>query len=292
MRLGAWILTSVIAFGADLQWEDAILRGRELQHAGRYLQAESMLTTALKMAQAPDGGRVMLARSLSALGSVYQDLGRTGDAEKAYLRAVDADPEFIEAINGLASLYFDTRQLAKAETLTLRCLALDEKNNAAEHLVIAQDLGNLAAVYQSERQYRKAEEFFSRAIDMFETHGGGTASSLASILHNFGSLRFETGKPQEAARYVERALAIWEGTLGRNHPVYAQGLAHLAYIYARIGRRDDAELLWKQSLSILESTVGPAHPAYIRLARAYRHRRARASAPEQYTVDYRDLTRR
>jgi len=290
MKLVACFLISLIAFGADLQWGDAIVQGRELQHAGRYSEAESILTTAVKMAQASDGGPVMLARSLSALGSVYQDLGRIADAEKAYLRAIDADPAFMEPVNGLASLYFDTRQLAKAEELALRCLALDEKNNAAGHFVIAQDLGNLAAVYQSERQYAKAEEFFLKAIDLFETNGGTTAS-MASILHNFGSLQFETGKPQEAARYVERALSIWEATLGRNHPVYAQGLAHLAYIYSRIGRRDDGELLWKQSLTILESTVGLAHPTYIRLSRAYRHRRAQPGSSEEHTVDYRDLFR-
>jgi tetratricopeptide (TPR) repeat protein len=285
MKVLAWILTPLIAFGADLRWEDTILHGRELQRAGRYVEAESTLTTALRIAQTSEGGPARLACSFSALASVEQDLGRIADAERDYLRAIDADADFVEAVNGLGSLYFDTRQLAKAEALTLRSLALDEKNHA-DRLVIAQDLGNLAALYQSERLYTKAEEYFSKAIDMFETNGAEKNSSLAAILHNFGSLRLETGKPQEAAQYVLRALSIWEATLGRNHPIYAQGLAHLAYIYARIGRRDEAELLWKQSLSILQSTVGPAHPAYVRLSRAYRHRRS-----EQYTVDYRELFR-
>jgi tetratricopeptide (TPR) repeat protein len=290
MRFAAFLVATLIAFGADQQWEDAILRGRELQHAGRYAEAESLLTAALKKAEVSNAGPMMMARSLSALGSVYQDLGRLAEAENAYLRAMESDPEFIEPINGLASLYFDTRQLAKAETLTLRCLAVDERNGG-EHLVIAQDMGNLAVVYQMERRYREAEELFLRAIESFEANGGATASSLATILHNFGALRFETGKPQEAAQYVERALAIWEQTLGRNHPIYAQGLAHLAYVDARIGQRAESERLWKQSLATLESTVGRTHPAYVRLARAYRHRRARTANPEQYTVDYRDLVR-
>ena len=99
MRSAVWILASFIACGADLQWEDAIQRGRELQHAGRYLEAESILTTALKMARASEGSSVRLARSLSALGSVEQDLGRTAEAEKDYLRAIDADADQVEEKN-------------------------------------------------------------------------------------------------------------------------------------------------------------------------------------------------
>src|SRR5260370_14263972 len=133
MTLASLLLMPLLALGANLQWDETIVRGRELQRAGKYVEAESVLTNALRLAQKSDGGPVRLARSLSTLGSVYQDLGRFAEAEKAYLRSLTADPELIESVNGLASLYFETRQLAKAEKLTLRCLALDEKDNSPDN---------------------------------------------------------------------------------------------------------------------------------------------------------------
>src|SRR5207237_788745 len=115
------------------------------------------------------------------------------------------DPELIEPINGLASLYFDTRQLAKAEMLTLRCLALDERNNGAEHLVIAQDMGSLAAVYQMERRYREAEGLFLRAIEMFKANGGGRIPLTAALPARTGT----GGHGRRIRRSPRLIIGIW-----------------------------------------------------------------------------------
>lgn len=230
-------------------------------------------------------GAAQSATELTADAMAYQDQGRYAEARTSYLRAIAADPSAVPALNGLASLYFETSQWSKAETYTKRCLAIAET---------AQQLGNLAAVYQNERRYQEAEAMYRKALDRFEREGRADTSQAAFVLHNLASLRV-SGDPQQAAGYAERAVSVWAATLGTANPTYAQGLAHLAFIYTRLGRTEDADRLWKQSLAVLEAAVGRSNPTYVRLSRAYHHRHARplaGGAPGKYTVDYRDLARR
>lgn len=240
----------------------------------------SFLTVVLLLAASAEAGES--ARELTVQASGFQDRGIYADAESAYLRAIAANPSFTPALNGLASLYFETRQWSRAEKYTKQCLAISQT---------AQQLGNLAAVYQNERRYDEAEVMYRKAVELFEREGRENTAEMAFVLHNLASLRV-SGDPEQAAGYAERALAIWATTPGADSAIYAQGLAHLAFIYTVLGRSADADKLWKQSLAILESTVGRSSPVYVRLARAYRHRHARPlpdGAPGEYTVDFRDL---
>jgi tetratricopeptide (TPR) repeat protein len=277
--------------------------GVQLQRAGSYESALSQFTNAVRFANDASES----ARSLARLGSVYQDLGQPEAAEKAYLRALKTDPTLGEAMNDLSSLYFDTRQYAKAETLIKRCLA-----HGAAPLVTARLRGNVAAIYQAERRYSEAEENYAAALRDFESISADLTPDMASVLFNVASLRLETGALEEAARYSQRALAIWETTLGTQHPTYAEGLAQLALIYADEGRTKDAEKLWIRSCGVLEARLGAGHETALRVLRAYsaflersgqkaaakRIRKqievakeaSRPALASQYTVDYRELS--
>src|SRR5713226_4162083 len=182
MKLLAVFLLSLPGLAADTEWLSAMLRARELQRSGKYAEAESILAGALALAE--KSADLRLARSLGGLASVYQDLGRFGESEKLYRRAIAAveagggsqDQSTIEPVNGLASLYYQTRRYAQAERLTLRCLALERQSLPQDQLAIARQLGNLAAVYQAERKYADAEERYRGALAIFERKGGpGTA---------------------------------------------------------------------------------------------------------------------
>ncbi len=129
----AYLVFAGIVYGDDQSWERIMREARELQRSGAFAEAETQFSRALQVAlSGKRNSRV--ARSLSGLGSVNQDLGRYGDAENFYLRAIQLldgeagskDPSLSEPLAGLASLYHETRQYTKAETLTLRCLALEE----------------------------------------------------------------------------------------------------------------------------------------------------------------------
>lgn len=313
-----WIMIVALASfpsAAAFDWESAIRTARLLQADGRYEEAASILSAAVKLAEKFDPGDPRLVRSISGLASVYQDLGRFSEAEDLYRRAMNTEGSLaIEPLNGLASLYFQVGQYTRSERLTQRCLALEESSVPPDVIGVARQHANLAAVYQAERKYAGAEDEYKKALDIFEMSGVRESPELAFALNSLGALRMRAGRQDESVALVERAVAMWESAFGAVHPVYAQGLANLASVYGLAGRSGEAEALWKRALPIVEKTLGAQHPVYglvlnsyadflERLRRMPESRRVRrqsknilaAQRPDdtasgRYLVDFRDLS--
>jgi tetratricopeptide (TPR) repeat protein len=177
-----WFLFVSLLQASDAQWSDAMRRARELQGAGNYRAAEQAMASAVALAEQSDVRDTRLARSLTGLASVNQDLANYDAAEQLYRRAIAAiernlgngDPALYEPLNGLASLYHQTRRYAQAELLTLRCLSVSQDRQGT-----AQQLGNLAAVYQAQHKYAEAEDFYRRALTLFDLIGGPASSEMA-----------------------------------------------------------------------------------------------------------------
>jgi tetratricopeptide (TPR) repeat protein len=68
------------------------------------------------------------------------------------------------SLNGLAALYGDQSQYAKAEPLYGRALAIWEKALGPEHPEVAASLNGLATLYGDQGQYAKAEPLYIRAL--------------------------------------------------------------------------------------------------------------------------------
>jgi tetratricopeptide (TPR) repeat protein len=239
------------------------------------------------------------ASSFLTLGAIYQNLGRQQEAETAYLRALATDPSSAEAMNDLASLYFEMHQYARAEKLLLGCLRA-----SGSRLATARLRGNLAVLYQAERRYAEAQENYAAARELYEVSNAASTPEMAYVLHNLGSLRLQAGDSEAAMQYSEHAVEIWRESLGPENPIYAEGLAQLAIIYARCGRRADADAAWMRSVGVLEKALGPGHPTTVRVLEAYAaflrqsgkkaaarkiHRRISAGVAAPGVVDYREL---
>src|SRR5258708_13972079 len=79
--LAGFLIATTFSIRADEPgWQKEILRARQLQRAANYGEAESILTQAVETA--PD--EYSRARTLTAFGSGYQDLGRFADADRPY----------------------------------------------------------------------------------------------------------------------------------------------------------------------------------------------------------------
>src|SRR5258708_26697674 len=106
-----WLLSLSVLHAADSEWTQAMQRARDLQTAGNYADAESVMTSALALAEKFDPTDTRLARSLSGLASVNQDLAKYDAAEKLYERAIAAiernlgrdDPALFEPLNSVPS---------------------------------------------------------------------------------------------------------------------------------------------------------------------------------------------
>ena len=151
-------------------------------------------------------------------------------------------------------------ELADAEPLCKRSLAIQEKALGPDHPVVALDLNNLAGLYQGQGRYADAEPLFKRALAIREKVLGPDHPDVGAALNNLALLYQDQGRYGDAEPLLKRALAIRERTLGSDHPDVGQSLNSLAGLYQAQSRFNEAEPLFKRSLAIKEKELGPDHP--------------------------------
>jgi tetratricopeptide (TPR) repeat protein len=176
------------------------------------------------------------AGALNNLARVYEPLGRYGEAEGLYKRALaireealGADhPDVAQALNNLANVYKDQGKYGEAEALHKRALTIREKALGANHLDVAQSANNLAVVYYFQGKYGEAEGLYKRALAIREQALGADHPEVAQALNNLAIVHQSQGNYGEAEALHKRALAIREKALGATHPEVAQTLNNLA----------------------------------------------------------------
>ncbi len=101
---------------------------------------------------------------LIADGETAYQAGRYAEAEKPLLAALQEAEKFGEqdtrlatSLNNLAALYRAQGKYTKAEPLSQRALAIDEKALGPEHPSVATSLNNLAELYPTQGKYAEAE---------------------------------------------------------------------------------------------------------------------------------------
>ena len=112
-----------------------------LAAAGKYSQAEPLLTRALALDDAAPGpDHPLLVPILDALGSVQRAQGRNADAQASYLRALttleksegERSVTLIPHLKLLAGAYAALERGTDAEVQLLRALSIREAGNPAE----------------------------------------------------------------------------------------------------------------------------------------------------------------
>ena len=140
---------------ADASWEQAMQRGKQLWMQGNLTEAEAVLEGVLRQANVSGRDDPRVAMTLNGLGSVYQDMGRYGEAEQSYRSAVLAlekthgkdDPTLASALHNLADLYMETGQYEKAEPLLRQSLSIRTAALGPDDPDVAMTLNNLGALY-------------------------------------------------------------------------------------------------------------------------------------------------
>lgn len=211
------------------------------------------------------------SRDWAWLGYIYTvHLGQQGEAEQAYLKAIELDNNFIFPWKSLGNLYIDHMgRYAEAEQAYLKTIELD-KNDAATWY----NLGNLYQIQLA--RYDEAEQAYHKAIELDEY--------FAWPWHNLGALYQEhLGRFTEAeqayrrtieldinmaqpwnnlgnlylvhmSKYVEAEQAYRKAIeLDKNYADPWNGLGKLFQDY--LGRYDEAENAYQQALKINPSFV-------------------------------------
>ena len=159
------------------------------------------------------------------------------------------------AVRGLGMTYLDRGELARAEPLLRRALALFESQPVPGHQ-IASTLSCLAQLYHAEKKFSLAEEVLQRAIRIAEQTLGAEHPQVAVLLEMLGDAEASQKHLTRATEHFERARAIMANRFGAKSPMAAAVSASLALAEQRADHNAEAAAHFEQALAVL-NTAGP-----------------------------------
>ena len=211
----------------NISMEDSFIYSSALNNLGllyldkkEYKKAASLFEKSNIITKKEKNSPVIYATGLGNLANAYLALGRTKDAEKMFLEAVEVYIEnklegnlhFASAINSLGLFYFTIGDNDKAEQLFLQALLLKEKYFGSNNHEYAKVADNLSILYQKIGKPELAERY----------------AAQASKAHK---KIFEVDKSNETQRVTGMELALMSfaqfgvSTICRDFPEYLDRIA-------------------------------------------------------------------
>ncbi len=238
------IFIPLLAFGAMLlhaqtsgtsaspDGAEANNRGVELRVASRPADAVQQFNRAIQIAQSSGDDR-LLATALAGLGSALVDLG----------------------------------ELARAQPVLRRSLALFEKVAGPESLETGEAANNLAMLYRKTSELSKAQAQLERALPLMQAHLDPRDMQLAIALNNMFIILVEQKQWDKAEPYLEQAHEI-----AKTHAESAQ-LADIeenrALLLAHQGQFPEAVNAMREVLKIEQDTLKSDDPRVARSLESY-----------------------
>ena len=177
-------------------WERALDDAERAYLQGRYDEAERLLAGAVRQAETFGPNDPRLARTLTTQATLYRLLGRYGDAEPLYLRAIGIlekaagreDAALVGALNDYGFVRQYQGRYTEAGEIYHRALDIAAKSLPQEHPVVATVLTNLASLYQAQGRYAEAEPLYRGALRIAEKTLGADDVVVARALSRLASL--------------------------------------------------------------------------------------------------------
>jgi len=250
---------------------DQLVAAGTLRDRGDYKQALSILEPLAQSAEpgAPDAGRAWIL-----LGSIYQDVGRFVDAQRAYQNAISAlknqpgkEREEAAAMDNLGSLYLDMGQPELSKQIRLRVLRLVKETG--DHAGLAKVYNNLAATAFEQNQADEGRKYIFQAFREVKQASQAPNDDLAAIYSNAGWLSMRDHDYDQALRYYEHARQTWIKQHGMNHKLTGWGYVLCGWTRARLGDPQQGLAEVTTGLSIIEKSVGTRVPLYFAARLAY-----------------------
>jgi Flp pilus assembly protein TadD len=190
------------------------------------------------------------------LGVVLYNQGRTEEAIKHYLQALQSYPDYADAHSNLGAAYAGSGMYKEAIEACKKAIKINPDYAKAHY--------NLGVAYGGSGKYKEAAEAFQQALridpDDAQTHS------------NLGIAYAGSGKYQEATVAFKQAIRI--------NPDYAKAHYNLGVAYGGSGKYKEAAEAYKQALRINPDYAD----AHYNLGYAYVLSNDRDSALEQYKM--------
>jgi tetratricopeptide (TPR) repeat protein len=279
-----------------------------LRYKGDYAQAESVLRDALQVTgdtpgKAPllnnlaellrEQGRAGEARSYfeaalnvkdvswqARLGAIMglADIDRQEQAwqestsqwnEAIAIAQTHANPVYESvAIRGLGETWLDRGDIARAEPLLKRSLALVESTPGVPEYRLALALDTLATLYRLQGKTSLAEEVWMRELQLDRKMFGDDHPQTALVMGHLAEAWSWDGDTKRARDYSRRVTSIMESHFNDHSPAVASALVNEAVVEQRAHRLEVAVGLYARAFNIVKSTR-PSSRVSETVARSY-----------------------
>jgi tetratricopeptide (TPR) repeat protein len=262
MRVPIVLLFTILCLGQTP--EESIEKAQQLYNSGDLRDAANELLALLGRSEAVEFGGIANAIAYSQLATVYQDMGRTLDAESMYEKACDllsphlADPRsrvlwFLTTSN-LATMHLESGQTVKAERLVRMLSTFDMPEG--EHTVRFR--GTQASLLMVRGRERDAELQFLALLEYWR--GQNNDKESAELLNNLGVIAMRRGDWRTAAARLDDSLRLWKRGMGDRHPGVHTASANYGYVLMQAGRNKEAAVFLENALAVARSVQGEATP--------------------------------
>ncbi|MBX9692592.1 MAG: tetratricopeptide repeat protein, partial [Cyanobacteria bacterium] len=256
------------AGAATTTWLEDNAAGISASGQGRFAEAQKLLESAKRKAEASGVEPQLLAFVKNNLAEVYANQGRYADAEYLFKEVLATRKKLLgrcnsdtaTTINDLAFVYQTQGRYAEAEPLCKDAVEIYKKTRGDNDRNTNLTTCNLGLLYSRLGRFAEAETVFKETLSRQKNALGAEHQDAALTMENLASVYQREGRYPESERLYKEALAIQRKTFGA-HPHTATTLVNLALLYSNQGKYAEAELFCKESLEMNKKLLGENHPS-------------------------------
>lgn len=143
--------------------------------------------------------QVPMDRAYLNLGAAYDDIGKPAEAEDAYLKALEHNPDNATVLSNLGILYATRGEFAKAHANYERAITLDPSH--------AKYKSNLASLYMDQGRYEEARQVLTLAVEQNRNASPFAFANLARCHAYLGDFAGAQAAFQGASRRGHKDIA-------------------------------------------------------------------------------------
>lgn len=202
-------------------WEELVARADQSSDQNQFEEAKATLEQALLLADKFDDRDSRLIVNLQKLAEASHRAGHDDQAEEHLKRAIQLNvaqfgphsKAVADCSNPLASLYYENKRFAEAETICRKIVLTYEKCFGAKHMEVGKVSQNLAMILQEQNKLDDAEKFYQKSMAIMRESAGPFDSDIISLMENYANLLRSSGRNEEADHLQACAMGRVSGSL-------------------------------------------------------------------------------
>jgi len=256
--IGAGLVLAVaMAAGLFLSGAQAWAQSSPVQPAQTAAERIELLRNQIKAAEDGHAGQAEIGALWLKLGNRYQDLLDFAPAEDAFVRAArllrgtETQAAYLDALDGLGSLYLATGREPEAEDAMRKVVGMYEAMGDSGHAADAEV--TLALVLLFEKRYGESAIESGKAIQAFELLPQADASEPVSAYLSHSYALCYQGRAKEALGDTSRAMDLVKSNLPVNSTEVAATWLARGVMEWKSGFPDEGEKSIGEALRIVRS---------------------------------------